>query len=394
MQPPSRPGPAFEAFRPIEPGDPVLIGGYRVLARIGSGRLGEVYLGAAQSGRRLAIKSVRADLAEDEAFRRRFKREIAAAQRARGPFLATVVDGHAEGARPWVASEFVPGPTLADAVHAHGPLPVPAVRALMGALAQALQTLHDADIVHGDLRPSNVLLTEDGPRTVDFGSLEHETSASGDVFMLGGVALFAATGHGAFPRPFGDEPPDLSGCPDALRGPIERCLAERPEERPEPRELAAELEAGPPGPGWLPPEITALLPAYAAEPPRPDASPLPTPAAPAQPLAPSRPPGPPPSPPPGTSSSHAAPRDTRPDVAAPAPAPAPAAEPDAPAATAHPARPNFVVPEQPPQTDPSLSIHAMEPVMGTYRHDLVVALGIGGGAFGLLVLILLLVFLN
>ncbi|MFC5749488.1 serine/threonine-protein kinase [Actinomadura rugatobispora] len=380
MQPPSRPGPAFEAFRPIEPGDPVLIGGYRVLARIGTGRLGEVYLAAAQSGRRLAIKSVRADLADDEAFRRRFKREIAAAQRVRGPFLATVVDGHAEGTRPWVASEFVPGPTLDDAVQAHGPLPVPAVRVLMGALAEALQALHDADTVHGALTPSNVLLTEDGPRTVDFGSLEHETSAAGDVFMLGCVALFAATGQGAFPRPFQYEPPDLSGCPDALRGPIERCLAERPEDRPEPRELAAELEAEPPAPGWLPPEVAALLPAYEAEPPRPDASPLPTPPAP--------PAAAPPTP------SFAPPPETRPDPGGP-PGRARTTRPDMPeAAPGRPARPNFVVPEQPPHTDPSLPRRSMEPVMGSYRHDLVVALGIGGGAFGLLVLILLLVFLG
>ena len=422
MQPPSRPGPAFQVFQPTEPGDPVLIGGYRVLARIGSGRLGTVYLGVAQSGRRLALKSVGPDLADDQEFRRRFKREIAAAQRVRGPFLGTAIDGHAEGVRPWVAFEFVPGPTLADAVQEYGPLPVPAVRVLMGSLAEALDTLHKAGTLHGDLRPSNVLLTEDGPRTVDFASLEHEPSAEGDVFMLGLVALFAATGNGTFPRPPRYEPPDLDGCPEELRGPIGRCLAARPEDRPEPGALAAELEAGRPAPDWLPAEISALLPAYTADPPRPKAPPPPSasPAdpgptaspAPAAPRTPSHgsaspvPPSPvPPSPgsappgsaPPGSVSaggvSGAASPDTPASPSRP-PVPAPATRPDGGAPGGRPPapKPNFVVPEPPPQTEP-IPVGTVHQVMGSYRHDLVVALGIGGGAFGILVLVLLLIFL-
>lgn len=371
MQPPSRSGPTFETveafqpFEPLEPGDPVLIGGYRLLARLGTGPTGQVYLAATQSGRRLAIKAVRPDLVDD-ALRRRFKKEIGIAQRARGPFLAPVVDGHAEGSRPWVATEYVPGPSLARAVSLYGPLPVRTVRALMSTVAEALQALHDADMGHGALRPSNVLLTEEGPRLVDFGSLKQKTTAVDDVFMLGHVALFAATGHDAFPTPSRPGPPDLGGCPHELRGTIERCLAERPEERPEPRALVAELEEAPPGPDWLPPEIAELLPAYLAEPPRQQPPPLPVTPAP--------------------SSASAVRSVHQPQSGAP-----PATQPDMP----RPARPDFAVPE-PPRPAPTVPFptgRGVEPVMGTYRHDLVVALGIGGGAFGVLVLLLLLLFL-
>ncbi|MFI0353448.1 protein kinase [Actinomadura sp. 9N407] len=363
-------------FEPPGPGDPPLIGGYRVLARIGEGRTGRVHLGTTQSGRPLAIKVIRDRFAGDAAFRRRFKQEIAGAQRARGPYLARVVDGHAEGQLPWVAAEYVAGPTLEDAVAEVGPLPVPAVRALVAAIAEALRSLHEADLVHGDLRPSNILLAAGGPRLTDFGSLEHPTTPAGEVFALGNVALYAATGHGKFPRPFHFDPTDFSGCPDELRGLIERCLAPEPDDRPEPAAIIAELEEGPPGPDWLPAEISALLPAY--EPGAPpeavpeavrEVAPKPQDDVPAQPEAGERV------------------RLTKPDVPN-VPAPAPARQQ---------VRPNFAVPLPPeqhfPPAGPPATIPNGPPIMGSYRNDLAIALAIGGGAFGILVLVLMFAFL-
>jgi hypothetical protein len=352
MQPPSRPGPPFA---PLGPGDPQLVGGYRALARLGTGRLGPVYLATTQSGRRLAIKTVRPALAGDDALRRRLKQEIAAAQRVRGRFLAAVVDGHAEGTSPWVACEYVPGPSLARAVEETGPLPAATVRDLLSAVAQALQALHDAGIVHGALRPSNVLLAEDGPRVVDHGSLEHEAGPAQDILALGRLAFFAATGLGR--EPSDEEQPDLSECPEDLRGPIGRCLAADPSERPEPRELVAELEQDPPEPGWLPSGIAALLPAYQADPPQPAATPLPK----------------------------------------PKPTFEPPAAPGVPitAVDAVNGGPNFALPVVPVTVPGGTGPLArdMPPVMDSYRHDLAIALGIGAGAFGLLVLVLLFVFL-
>ncbi|WP_395108816.1 protein kinase [Actinomadura sp. SCN-SB] len=365
MQPPSRHG---LPFTPLGPGDPQLIGGYRTLARLGSGRLGPVYLATTQSGRRLAIKTTGPELAADKAFRRRLKSQIAAAQRVRGRFLAAVVDGHAEGTSPWLATEYVPGPSLARAVEEAGPLPVPAVRALLGAVAEALQAIHDADLVHGRLGPSNVLLAEDGPRVTDHGSAVDEAGPAQDVLDLGLLALFAATGQ----TPSGEEPPGLGGCPEELREPIARCLAADPSERPELRALAADLEGDRPGPGWLPPGVAALLPAYQGDPPRPHAAPLPTP----------RP-------------SFEPPLDPSPAGAAPSGGGAAVTAMDAPAQAAREQapRPNFALPLETPATVPGVMAGHVPPVMDSYRHDLAIALGIGAGAFGLLVLILLLVFL-
>ncbi|MFB4312791.1 protein kinase [Actinomadura sp. 21ATH] len=360
MQPPIRPGAVFE---PLRGDDPPLVGGYRVLARIGAGRTGPVLLATTQSGRALAIKVAGEEAARDAAFRRRFKQEIAGAQRARGRYLVQVVDGHAEAPVPWVAAEYVPGPALPDAVAEAGPLPVPAVRALIVALAEGLRTLHEADLVHGDLRASSVLLAADGPRLADHSSLEHPAAPPDDVFGLGAVALHAATGRSPLPRPSQDGPPDLTGCPDELRDLIERCLG-APEGRPAPASIIAELEEEPPGPGWLPPAFAELLPAYAIEPaPEPKPEPKPEPA-----------------PQPG-----------------PRPEPAPKSE----AATApkpKPGRPNFAVPlppapPVPPPGPPPAMLPQGQPVMGPYRHDLAIALGIGGAVFGALVLVLLFAFM-
>ncbi|WP_435887294.1 serine/threonine-protein kinase [Streptomyces griseoluteus] len=255
-----------EAFRPLQADDPVAVGGYRLAARLGAGGMGRVYLSHTQGGRPVAIKVVRSELADDPAFRRRFCREIAAARRVRGAYTAELIDADPEAEPPWLATLYVPGPSLADAVAERGPLPVPAVLRLMAGVAEALQAIHEAGIVHRDLKPSNVLLATDGPRVIDFGiSLAADATsftatgaamgtpvfmapeqASGgeitpatDVFALGQTAAFAALGEplygdGSLPAVLYrivHSVPDLSLLPEELRPLFARCLATDPKER-------------------------------------------------------------------------------------------------------------------------------------------------------------------
>ncbi|MFJ5894961.1 serine/threonine-protein kinase [Streptomyces sp. NPDC093064] len=263
---------ATEVFQPLQPDDPPLVAGYRLAARLGAGGMGRVYLSHTQGGRPVAIKVVRPELADNPAFRRRFRREIAAARRVRGAYTAELIDADADGVPPWLATLYVPGPSLTEAVARRGPLPVPAVLWLMAGVAEALQAIHDAGIVHRDLKPSNVLLAADGPRVIDFGiSLasdvtSHTTTGAAigtpsfmapeqasageltpatDVFALGQTAAFAALGeplYGDGPavsvlyRIVNDEP-DLSLLPEQLRPLLARCLATDPEERVTPAEL-------------------------------------------------------------------------------------------------------------------------------------------------------------
>ncbi|UQT55068.1 serine/threonine protein kinase [Streptomyces durmitorensis] len=258
---------ATEVFQPLQADDPPVVAGYRLAARIGAGGMGRVYLSHTQGGRPLAIKVVRPELADDPAFRRRFSREIKAAQRVRGAYTAELIDADADGVPPWLATLYVPGPSLSDAVARSGPLPVPAVLWLMAGVAEALQAIHGAGIVHRDLKPSNVLLAADGPRVIDFGislasgaTSPHtatgsvvgtpqfmapeqasvgEVTAATDVFALGQTAAFAALGEPLY----GDGPsvsvlyrivhsePDLSLLPAQLRPLFARCLAADPAER-------------------------------------------------------------------------------------------------------------------------------------------------------------------
>ncbi|MFE6163022.1 serine/threonine-protein kinase [Streptomyces sp. NPDC056486] len=258
---------ATEVFQPLRADDPSTVAGYRLAARIGAGGMGRVYLSHTQGGRPVAIKVVRPELADDPAFRRRFSREIRAAQRVRGAYTAELIDADADGVPPWLATLYVPGPSLSQAVARSGPLPVPAVLWLMAGVAEALQAIHGAGIVHRDLKPSNVLLAADGPRVIDFGiSLSSSAtsphtatgSAAGtpqfmapeqasagavtaatDVFALGQTAAFAALGEPLY----GDGPsvsvlyrivhsePDLSLLPAQLRPLFARCLAADPAER-------------------------------------------------------------------------------------------------------------------------------------------------------------------
>ncbi|MFC8124316.1 serine/threonine-protein kinase [Streptomyces sp. NPDC057302] len=258
---------ATEVFQPLQADDPPMVAGYRIAARIGSGGMGRVYLSHTQGGRPLAIKVVRPELADDPAFRRRFGREITAAQRVRGAYTAELIDADADGVPPWLATLYVPGPSLSEAVARSGPLPVPAVLWLMAGVAEALQAIHGAGIVHRDLKPSNVLLAADGPRVIDFGisltssltsphtvtgtvagtpqymapeqASAGEVTAATDVFALGQMAAFAALGEPLY----GDGPsvsvlyrivhsePDLSLLPAQLRPLFARCLAADPARR-------------------------------------------------------------------------------------------------------------------------------------------------------------------
>ena len=267
---------------------PRLVGPYRLLAALGAGGMGEVHLACradaptADPYRMVAVKTVRADLELDEDFRTRFRREITAARAVGGPYAARLVDADADAAVPWLATEYVPGPSLAEAVSRAGTLPVDAVRALGAALARALESVHAAKVLHRDLKPANVLLGATGPKLIDFGiaqafeataltstglivgspgfmSPEHLVGSravvpASDVFCLGAVLAFAASGRG----PFHDEEmasvvfrisradAELDGVPEELRPIVERCLRLDPAERPSATELVQLLGGDPP----------------------------------------------------------------------------------------------------------------------------------------------------
>ncbi|WP_149262206.1 WD40 repeat domain-containing serine/threonine protein kinase [Actinomadura sp. K4S16] len=262
---------------PLRDGDPRRIGPYRLEGRLGAGGMGEVFLGATPGGRRVAVKVIRAEYAQDARFRVRFAREVEAARKVGGFYTAQVVDADPEAAEPWMATAYVPGPSLREAA----PLDVPAVRALGAALAEGLAAIHASGLVHRDLKPGNVIMSPDGPRIIDFGiaraagataltstgavvgtyafmspeQVRADTAGpASDVFSLGCVLAFAATGRGPFDAEnvpgivhrIVSAPPDLTGVPAELRPAIVTCLAKEPDRRPAPAE-AARLLAAPPG---------------------------------------------------------------------------------------------------------------------------------------------------
>ncbi|MFE6778603.1 protein kinase [Streptomyces sp. NPDC057702] len=259
---------------PLGSGDPEAVGDYRLLDRLGSGGMGVVYLARSASGRQVAVKVVHSQFAEDQEFRARFRQEVAAARRVSGAFTAPVVDADPEAERPWMATLYVPGRTLADELASRGPLSAARLRRLALGLVEALRDIHRAGVVHRDLKPANVLIARDGPRVIDFGISRaaddqaltvtgrvlgtppfmspeqlhrpREVTAASDVFSLGALLAYAALGRGPFDAdsPYltayrvVHEPPSLAEVAQPLRDVLARCLAKDPELRPELPELA------------------------------------------------------------------------------------------------------------------------------------------------------------
>ncbi|WP_369217968.1 serine/threonine-protein kinase, partial [Streptomyces flavofungini] len=258
-------------------GDPEEIGGYPLEARLGSGGMGTVFLGRSASGRPVAIKLIHQQFADDDEFRIRFRQEVAAARRVSGAFTAAVIDADPEAAHPWMATTFIEGPTLAQRIAQQGPIGGPELRRLAIGLTEALRDIHRAGVVHRDLKPSNVVLSPEGPRVIDFGisraadqqtltmtgrvigtppfmSPEQLQAPRGvgprsDVFSLGTLLVYAATGQGPFDAdsPYMTayqvvhEAPSLGAVPDALLPVVEPCLAKDPDERPSADELLVRL---------------------------------------------------------------------------------------------------------------------------------------------------------
>ncbi|MEU0688749.1 serine/threonine protein kinase [Streptomyces uncialis] len=274
------------------------IGPYVLLGQLGGGGMGDVYLGRSRGGRLVAVKVVRPHLAKDPEFRRRFAVEVAAARQVGGFYTAMVVDADTTADAPWLATAYVPGPSLQEAVDAHGPLPVGTVAALGAGLAEGLTAIHSHGLVHRDLKPGNVIFAEDGPRIIDFGIAraldaatrltaqgvigtpafmspeqvtDGEAGTQSDVFSLASLLVHAVTGR----APFGGgttfavlhrlihEEPDLTGVPPTLTDLLAPCLLKDPAQRPTAAQLlerfAAATESYTPAARRNPDQITTMI---------------------------------------------------------------------------------------------------------------------------------------
>ena len=305
----SQPGREPRDWEALRRWDPERIGPYVVLGRLGSGSMGQVYLGRSAAGRLVAVKTIRVELAEETGFRTRFAQEVAAARKVSGVFTAAVVEADPEADLPWLATAYVPAPSLSRLVLACGPLPVSTVRWLAAGCAEALASIHGAGLVHRDLKPSNVLVAPDGPRVIDFGVARaaermgrttargavgtpaymapeqardtREASVASDVYSLGATLLFAATGHPPYQGAsvmdvlarLATEEPDLSGLPAELSELITACLHRVPRARPTSSAMLVQLgdftvaQAGPDEEhSYLPDKAMALIAEYQRSP--------------------------------------------------------------------------------------------------------------------------------
>ncbi|MEH0579665.1 ABC transporter substrate-binding protein [Streptomyces sp. B21-108] len=290
-------------MEPLRSSDPARIADHRLLGRLGAGGMGVVYLARTPGGALVALKVLLAEYAEEPGFKERFRREVEVARQVDSPWAVPLVDADADAEAPWLATAFVPGPSLGEAVSAYGPLTERGLRLLGARLAEALSEVHRAGLVHRDLKPGNVLIAHDGPRLIDFGIArapeDTALTATGmvvgtpgylspeqaegrgadggigpasDVFSLGCVLAFAATGRAPFGSGAVDallyravhDPADLDGVPAGLLEVLGRCLEKDPDRRPGAEELVRELavdgaaqdaEAS----EWLPEPVTRLI---------------------------------------------------------------------------------------------------------------------------------------
>ncbi len=295
---------------PLRRWDPAQVGGFVLVGCLGAGAMGRVYLGRSAAGRLVAVKTIKVEFADEPDFRTRFAQEVAAARRVSGAFTAAVVAADPEADVPWLATAYVPAPSLSALVRTCGPLPVPAVRWLAAGCAEALESIHGAGLVHRDLKPSNVLVSLDGPRVIDFGVARaaeriqltvtrgavgtpaymapeqardtRQATMASDVFALGGTMLFAAAGHAPYQGEtvmdvlvrLATEAPDLTGLPEGLAEVVLACLQRDPRRRPSPAAVVAGLapfiSAAPDGSGAgaaaLPGAALALIADYRRDP--------------------------------------------------------------------------------------------------------------------------------
>ncbi|MFD0631841.1 protein kinase [Catenulispora yoronensis] len=287
-------------MEPLRAADPRRISSYEILNRLGAGGMGQVYLGRSPSGRRVAVKVIRGELTSDPTFRERFRREVVAMRQVSGFFTAPVVDADPDGDPPWLATAYVPGPSLSDAVKHRGPMPQQDALVLAAGLAEALIAIHREGLTHRDLKPANVLLADDGPRVIDFGLAVTAQSSSvtqagtvvgtpsfmspeqvsgqpvgpsSDVWSLGAVLLWAATGR----QPFGEGGtmemmfrvvngvPDLSGLSGTLLQLVTACMSKDAAARPSPGRILEVLSEGAgveatAAMGWIPPQAAPTMP--------------------------------------------------------------------------------------------------------------------------------------